>query len=143
MKISCELISTLHDIDTFCKDALTQLKNKIHKNDQFAAELLLRESLNNAIEHGNKFDPNLKITCKINLTEKEIEISVTDQGPGFNWAKGIKTKKLDKDATSSTSGRGLTICTKYASSVTFNKSGNTIVLKRILRKTGENKNGPT
>lgn len=46
--------------------------------------LAVHEALVNALVHGNRHDPRLKITLEMVRTETDVEIKVTDQGPGFN-----------------------------------------------------------
>lgn len=46
--------------------------------------LVLRELLNNAIEHGNQGDPRRGVVCRITrLSPQSVEISVSDEGTGF------------------------------------------------------------
>ena len=46
-------------------------------------ELTISESMINAIQHGNKCDPEKKATLKISSDGNSIEITVEDQGKGF------------------------------------------------------------
>ncbi len=49
--------------------------------DDFA--IAITELFNNAIYHGNKKNPNKKITLSYQLLENGLQISVKDQGKGF------------------------------------------------------------
>ena len=78
-------------------------------------ELTISESMINAIQHGNKADPNKKATLKISSNGDSIEIIVEDQGCGF---------KLDKvaDPTDTAnllkpSGRGILIIRSFMDEV--------------------------
>ena len=45
---------------------------------------MLREILNNAVEHGNHFDPHKKVICKIEYRVPVMHFSIKDEGPGIN-----------------------------------------------------------
>ena len=49
----------------------------------FAIKLALEEALINAIKHGNKMDRRKKVKVEATVTEKEAEIQIEDEGPGF------------------------------------------------------------
>jgi len=49
----------------------------------FAVDLAIRESVANAVKHGNKFDEAKKVVVNFAETDKGLEISVRDFGPGF------------------------------------------------------------
>ncbi len=51
---------------------------EIHFNLNF----VLRELLNNAVEHGNCFQEALEVTCTLYFGEEHIEIQVQDEGAG-------------------------------------------------------------
>jgi serine/threonine-protein kinase RsbW len=78
-------------------------------------ELTISESMINAIQHGNKSDPDKEATLRISSTGDAIEIIVEDQGCGF---------KLDKiaDPTDTAnllkpSGRGILIIRSFMDEV--------------------------
>src|SRR5512144_2057278 len=43
----------------------------------------VRESVTNAIQHGNKLDQNKKVDIRFEVSPDSLEISVKDQGNGF------------------------------------------------------------
>ena len=53
--------------------------------DEFisAIDLAVRESVANAVKHGNKFDPEKQVEVTFLRSAKGVEISVRDFGPGF------------------------------------------------------------
>ncbi|NOT48828.1 MAG: ATP-binding protein [Acidobacteria bacterium] len=53
--------------------------------DDFASaiDLAVRESVANAVKHGNKFDPEKEVEITFERSPKGVEISVRDFGPGF------------------------------------------------------------
>ena len=50
----------------------------------FNIEFMLREILNNAVEHGNHFNPNKKVSCKIEYNVPIMTFSIKDEGLGID-----------------------------------------------------------
>ena len=49
----------------------------------FNIDFMLREILNNAVEHGNHFDSGKKVTCKIEYKVPIMTFAIRDEGLGF------------------------------------------------------------
>ncbi len=96
------------------------------KRDRFALRLLLREALNNAVLHGCKEDPLLNFSCRLEITDEQAVMEISDDGPGFDWHKETTSPTHDNLE----SGRGLQIYALYAHSTTYNPAGNSIHLIR-------------
>ena len=118
-------IPASHDaIEAFCWDFQQWLGNKVSSRDAFAAELLLREALVNAAEHGCAGSPDLKIRCIVRGGKGRILIAVSDPGPGFDWASRLSFVP----EAEATSGRGVSIYKTYATRIRFNSAGNSIFI---------------
>jgi anti-sigma regulatory factor (Ser/Thr protein kinase) len=91
---------------------------------RFPVELLARESLANAINHGNRRDVDKEIELHFTVGREWIRLEVGDQGPGFAWRKRLR-RKANRAACS---GRGLELYSLYADRVRFNRRGNRITL---------------
>jgi len=104
----------------------------LQPGDYFTAELLMREALGNAIVHGSQSDPNNSVYCAIRMKVGRLTVSVSDDGPGFDW-RGAQAHRADSCACS---GRGLEIFRQYASRIRFNAKGNAITLTRNFRELG-------
>lgn len=66
--------------------------------------LVLRELLGNAIEHGNRNDPRRGVVCRVTrLSPHSVELSVTDEGLGFT-ADDVDLQFLDSPVDSSRGG---------------------------------------
>jgi serine/threonine-protein kinase RsbW len=50
----------------------------------FAIDLAIRESVANAVKHGNKFDESKKVEIKFSDSSEGFEITVRDFGTGFS-----------------------------------------------------------
>ena len=94
----------------------------------FAAELLVREALTNAVLHGSHGDASKNVRCVLRLRRRRLFIAVQDEGAGFDWrAARSATAKVPES-----SGRGMQILRTYATRVRFNDKGNVVtMIKRI------------
>jgi anti-sigma regulatory factor (Ser/Thr protein kinase) len=103
-------------------------KSPLQPKDRFAAELLAREALNNAVMHGCHENPQLCFACRLTLSDQEMIIEVSDEGGGFDWRK----KMVHTPTCSGESGRGLCIYALYANLITYNDAGNCVTLTRVF-----------
>ena len=82
-------------------------------------ELTISESMINAIQHGNKLDPDKQATLKISSDGEAIEVIVEDQGKGFKLddiADPTNVENLLKP-----SGRGILIIRSFMDEVDLSK----------------------
>ena len=91
----------------------------------FAAELVARECLNNAIIHGNRRDVGKRVALDLLIKRRWIYLQIIDEGPGFNWRKARRAPLPEDTAIS---GRGLSISALYADRITFNRRGNRVTV---------------
>ncbi len=56
----------------------------IGEEDAFGIDMAVREALANAVIHGNKLDETKLVEINVKCSPDSLEISVHDQGPGFN-----------------------------------------------------------
>jgi two-component sensor histidine kinase len=49
----------------------------------FKISFVLREILNNSVEHGNHFDSSKMITCHIKMEDSVLFMEISDEGDGF------------------------------------------------------------
>lgn len=92
--------------------------------ERFAAELLLREALTNAVVHGCHVDRDRSVHCAVRIKGRRLTIAVQDDGEGFDW-RAVRGREAD---TSSCSGRGMEIFRKYATRIRFNRQGNAVTI---------------
>ncbi|MDH4037205.1 MAG: ATP-binding protein [Candidatus Krumholzibacteria bacterium] len=77
----------------------------------------LIEACSNAIEHGNRFDPNKRVVVTLCFNGQSFAASVKDEGSGFNFQKA-----LDEDSPPdpmSERGRGLMIMKAFTDRLSF------------------------
>lgn len=46
----------------------------------------ITEAVNNAMQHGNNFNPEKKVNIEFELKEASLKVKVRDQGKGFDYA---------------------------------------------------------
>jgi serine/threonine-protein kinase RsbW len=112
------------EAETLCIKVRDLLQKKGLSRACFPAELLARESLNNAVIHGNRNAADKSVLFRLWIGREWIRLQVTDQGPGFDWRKANQ----NRSGTTASSGRGLPIYALYAERVRFNRRGNQITL---------------
>lgn len=105
-------------------------RNGYSGNCFFAINLALEEALTNAIRHGNGLDPKKKVHVEAKVTPQRVEISIEDQGPGFD-RQAIPDPTAEENLEKC-SGRGILLIEAYMSSVTWDRGG------RRLRMVKEN-----
>ncbi len=88
------------------------------------------ELVNNALEHGNKNDPEKVVYLAYASNGKEIKITVRDEGKGFN-PQALEDPRSD-GKNQLERGRGIFIVKSYMDEVYFNGSGNTITIVKSL-----------
>jgi serine/threonine-protein kinase RsbW len=88
--------------------------------------LVLDEAVENAIQHGNCFDPEKKVSVTIRAIKRKIEMTIVDEGTGFNPDEVPNPN--DENNIYILHGRGLYIIRKIGH-VRWNKRGNRIFIK--------------
>ena len=134
---SIALSADYENIGLVCQDVEIWLKDQHLHNFSFEVLLCVREALVNAIKHGSEADPAKQVFFQLGLQKKQLIIKVHDTGPGFDWAS---RKNTVQDSTTC-SGRGIKILHQYFDTVTFNKQGNTVELRKNFTAAQENQTG--
>lgn len=105
-----------------------ELRSELGLSDEAEANMLvsLSEAVNNAIFHGNRFDPGKKVKINVEKVENKIVFSVEDQGIGFN-INNVKDptsiENLDKPT-----GRGIFLMRNLADEIEFYDGGRKVVI---------------
>lgn len=47
-------------------------------------QIAICETFNNAVKHGNRFDPQKKVTCTFDTSESSYIFTIEDEGEGFD-----------------------------------------------------------
>jgi serine/threonine-protein kinase RsbW len=120
-------------IDEVSEQILPELEgNGFDKEDIFAVHLALEEAFINAVKHGNKMDPAKKVKIEYSVSSDKIEVSMTDEGNGFD-------PEVVPDPRSGANlykpeGRGLFLMKSYMDVVRYNEHGNCVYMVRYKEK---------
>lgn len=99
----------------------------------FGIDMAVREAVTNAVIHGNKCDATKVVEVKIKNSPEVFEISIHDQGSGFN-PNDVPDPTKDENILK-TSGRGIFFMRNFMDEVdwSMNPGGGTSVrmIKRL------------
>ncbi|MDD2717354.1 MAG: SpoIIE family protein phosphatase [Candidatus Wallbacteria bacterium] len=135
--------SDYHELRSFScnlqKELETEYPDIIQSEDCYNLRLIVDELVTNAIQHGNKKDPNrkVKITCKSD--HRGIHLIVCDEGDGFNWQEEMRQAQVIN--IYKTRDRGMLICLNLSESFYYSKKGNEAHLALYWRKYEKNLTG--
>ena len=117
--------STPSAIIKLYKMLLTKLKtNNFCQNDIFAIHLALEEAFINAVTHGNGANQDKTIKIEYSVDSDKIEISMTDEGEGFD-SEVVPDPRYGNNLYKP-NGRGLLLMRSYMDVVNFNARGNCV-----------------
>lgn len=108
----------LPDVDEFLEGILETIG--LDKSMIADIAISVTELVNNAICHANNSDPDKTVTVEINNNEGLLEMSISDEGRGFNPEK-IENPIDDKNLLK-TVGRGIFIVKSLMDSLAFDYS---------------------
>jgi len=86
----------------------------------------LTEAVNNAIQHGNKSNPNKNINITFNIRPDHLSFTIKDEGPGFDYSHipdPTAPENIEKP-----NGRGVFLMKNLADNVEFEDNGSTVKL---------------
>jgi serine/threonine-protein kinase RsbW len=104
-------------------------RNGFNDDSTFAVRIALEEGLVNAIKHGNKGDPGKQVRVEATITPDRAEITIEDEGPGFDRAR-VPDPTCDENICRP-SGRGILLIESYMNDVRWDRGGRRIrMMKR-------------
>lgn len=125
--------STQSSVVGVSRRILSELEaNNFSQEDIFAVHLALEEAFLNAMKHGNKMDPKKEIKVEYLVTPDRTEISMMDEGEGFE-PKDIPDPRRGENLYKM-EGRGLLLMRSYMDVVEYNESGNCVRMVRYKEK---------
>lgn len=120
-----ELAGTMEAAERLCGQLLEEAEQKgFGEDDLFAIHLALEEAFVNAIQHGNHSDPNKKVRVQYSVTPLRFEITITDEGPGFD-PQALPDPRNPENLCKC-SGRGVLLIRSFMDQVEYNPRGNQI-----------------
>lgn len=94
-----EIHSSFKSVDLCVREVLQLMEKHERLSDEsllFKVSFVLRELMNNSVEHGNKFDINKMIRCSVEFNAPDLLIEISDEGKGFIRDDGYY-RALDND----------------------------------------------
>jgi len=88
--------------------------------------LSLNEAVNNAIQHGNKYDETKFVKISFTDSSQYYEFIIEDEGPGFYVENVIDPTQIQN--LKNESGRGIFIMKNYSDNLEILEQGNKIKL---------------
>jgi serine/threonine-protein kinase RsbW len=122
-RLRLHMASNLGAVDVACREIRTLIEGHGLAAGGFGVEIVAREALCNAVQHGNRGDGAKRVRLDVGIGRRWIRLQVADDGVGFDWRRRSRAPDPTK-----TSGRGLALCSLYASRMAFNRSGTRITL---------------
>lgn len=108
------------------KDAIIHELERHHYSEDttFGIKLALEEALANAVKHGNRADPDKKVTVSYAVSDEKVVIIVRDEGSGFkpeNIPDCTEPERLPIP-----NGRGIMLIRSYMDEVCYRDNGREI-----------------
>jgi serine/threonine-protein kinase RsbW len=118
-------------VDEFIENKLEE--TELSKSVKADIAISVSEIVNNAILHGNSCDVNKKVTVKINICKDEVEITIKDQGKGFN--PDTIPNPIEKSNLLKRVGRGIFVVRSLMDFADFNftSAGTEVVIKKRIK----------
>ncbi len=81
--------------------------------------MAVRESVANAVEHGNKYDPNKTVDVRFTIGVDALRVSIRDHGEGFDPAS--LPDPLDPENLLNPAGRGILYMRSFMDAVDYER----------------------
>ncbi len=99
----------------------------------FEIHTALVELINNALEHGNRYDASKKIFLSGRVAPDGLRFCLRDEGNGFDYqSQNVMTNVPDPLAPR---GRGLFLVRNMVTRMSFNQAGNEVILEKEITPT--------
>lgn len=92
-------------------------------------KMAIHEMIINAIEHGNQFASDKKVTTEISIADNYCRVVIIDEGPGFDY-KSCLNKDLYSQENQER-GRGIAMTKKIVDGIFYNQAGNKVCLVKF------------
>lgn len=106
------------DLVTALTDNITQMVG-FDEEASYWINMAVRESVANAIEHGNKYDSQKSVDIRFTVGVDALRVTVRDYGEGFD--PGSLPDPLDPDNILNPAGRGILYMRTFMDSVEYTR----------------------
>jgi len=129
-RVSYTLDSTLETVNN-AEETASRMATEAGFGDEdvMKISMAVREAAVNAVLHGNAYDPGKKVTLNFERTQRDLVITIRDQGKGLDLEK--IPNPLEPDNLLKTSGRGIFIIRSFMDEVEIHPSHTGTEIKLI------------
>jgi len=129
-RVDCEMRAVLPATLQAAEEFFIEFRRSqalLDRLNRFAAELLVREALTNAVVHDGDRNKPVRGIVPLRLKSRRLLIAIEDDGDGFNWHAAWDSSAAFPDS----SGRGIAILRAYASRVRFSRGNRVTIIRRF------------
>ena len=98
----------------------------------FAIDMAVRESVANAVKHGNKFDENKRVDITFQISEKGFEATIRDYGAGFT-VEDVPDPTNPENLLKA-NGRGILFMNNFMDEIEWENHGGGGMIVKMLKK---------
>jgi len=134
-RVSYTLDSTLETVDN-AEQAASRIALEAGFGDDEVMQISMavREAAVNAVLHGNAYDPGKKVNLEFERTERDLVITIRDQGKGLDLSK--IPDPLAPENLLKTSGRGIFLIRSFMDEVQIHPSHTGTEIKLVKHAPG-------
>jgi serine/threonine-protein kinase RsbW len=115
-------------------DVVTRMMG-FEEDAKYWITMAVRESVSNAMLHGNKMDQNKRVTIRFEVHADNLTVTVVDQGPGFD--PGRLPDPLAPENLLKPSGRGIFYIRSFMDEVEFKSHPDGMEIRMIKKLTSK------
>ena len=119
------------DLVTTLTDNVTQMVG-FDEEAAYWVNMAVRESVANAVEHGNKYDPNKTVDIRFTIGVDALRVTVRDHGEGFD--PGTLPDPLDPNNLLNPAGRGILYMRTFMDSVEYERHPEGGMLATMIKR---------
>jgi len=128
-------ISIDSDIKNICQveQLIDEINKSFHLDHDIYVNMLISvlEAVTNSVVHGNKKNPEKKVSLKFNAFNDSFVFTIEDEGPGFDYTQvPDPTKPINVEKPH---GRGIFLMIKLTDEILFENKGRRVILKFFRR----------
>jgi len=130
-QVKLDLHSTkdsINQVADLLSDAFDQLG--LDEEAVFDIRLAVQEAVVNAVEHGNRSDPNRMVHVLCQVDDDAITVTVTDEGDGFD--PSAVPDPTQPENILREHGRGIFLMRNLCDDVRYNEKGNAVTMFKKL-----------
>jgi serine/threonine-protein kinase RsbW len=103
-----------------------KVKHNLHEECYGNMLVAVTEAVNNAINHGNKANPDKLVDIKLEVEEDQFGFTISDEGHGFDYLN--LPDPTDPENIEKPSGRGVFLMKHLADQIIFSENGRVVEL---------------